>query len=211
MKIFVAGATGRVGQELIKDLTDKSHSVIAGARHPEKIITNDNVTAVKLDLHSSVDEIANLMADSEIVYFVAGSRGKDLLQTDAFGAVKTMQAAEKNEIKRFIMLSSIYSLQPAEWHREGLAQITDYNIAKFFADNYLINNTSLDYTILQPTALTEERGTGKINAMNTEIGSNPISDVAATLSQLIEHPNTINKVIMMSSGNEQIKDALNRI
>lgn len=39
------------------------------------------------------------MQESDIVYFVAGSRGKDLLQTDAFGAVKTMIAAEKSGIK----------------------------------------------------------------------------------------------------------------
>lgn len=35
------------------------------------------------------------MKGSDAVYFTAGSRGKDLLQTDAYGAVKTMQAAKK--------------------------------------------------------------------------------------------------------------------
>lgn len=45
------------------------------------------------------------MKGSDAVYFTAGSRGKDLLQTDAFGAVKTMQAAKKLSIERYIMLS----------------------------------------------------------------------------------------------------------
>lgn len=211
MKIFIAGATGRVGELLIKTLVEKGHSVIAGARHPEQIIESDNIKSVKLDLHVPVDAITPLMQGSDVVYFVAGSRGKDLLQTDAFGAIKTMIAAEKSGIKRYIMLSSIYSLEPSEWAREGLSGITDYNIAKFFADNYLTTNTSLDYTILQPTVLTEEDGTGKINAKNTEIGTNPIPDVVETLAQLINHPNTINKVIMMSSGEDNISDALKRI
>ena len=48
-----------------------------------------------MDLHSSVDDLAKLMKGRDAVYFTAGSRGKDLLQTDAYGAVKTMQAAKK--------------------------------------------------------------------------------------------------------------------
>lgn len=48
-----------------------------------------------MDLHSSVDDLAKLMKVRDAVYFTAGSRGKDLLQTDAYGAVKTMQAAKK--------------------------------------------------------------------------------------------------------------------
>lgn len=211
MKIFVAGATGRVGQDLVQDLVKAGHQVVAGSRHPEKLAENDHVTAVKLDLHASVDEIAKLMQGSQAVYFTAGSRGHDLLQTDAFGAVKTMQAAEKLGIKRYVMLSSMYALQPDEWYRDGLKQITDYNIAKYFADHYLSHDTQLDYTILQATGLTEEAGTGKINAHSTEMTTNPIPDVAQTLAKILDHDNTIGKVIMMSAGQVPIDDALDKI
>lgn len=57
------------------------------------------------------------MKGMDAIYFVAGSRGKDLLETDAMGAVKTMQAAEKDGIKRYIMLSSLYALQPEMWSK----------------------------------------------------------------------------------------------
>ena len=114
-KVFVAGGYGRVAAELIKNLVADGHQVIAGSRHPENIIKSEGVTSIKLDLHSSVDDISHLMEGCSIVYFVAGSQGKDLLQTDAFGAVKTMQAAEKNKIKRFILLSSFFALHPEKW------------------------------------------------------------------------------------------------
>lgn len=143
MKIFVVGSTGRVAEHLIKDLVSDGHEVVAGARKIERVIELEHVTPVHFDLHDDVDEMTKSIKDVDAVYFVAGSRGKDLLQTDAFGAVKVMQAAEKNGIKRFIMLSSMFSLEPQEWHREGLADLTDYNIAKFFADNYLISNGRL--------------------------------------------------------------------
>ncbi|MBF7104492.1 SDR family oxidoreductase [Pediococcus pentosaceus] len=210
MKIFVVGSTGRVAENLIKDLVRDGHEVVAGARKIERVIELEHVTPVHFDLHDDVDEMTKSIKDVDAVYFVAGSRGRDLLQTDAFGAVKVMQAAEKNGIKRFIMLSSMFSLEPQEWHREGLADLTDYNIAKFFADNYLISNTKLDYTILQPASLTEEEGTGKVS-INCSGKQNAIPNVAQVLAALLKHDNTIKKVIRMSDGDQNIDDALTEL
>ena len=89
--------------------------------------------------------MAEIIKDMDAVYFLAGSRGKDLLQTDAFGAVKLMQACEQVEVKRFVILSSIFALEPEKWAEEkSLQNITNYNIAKFFANNYLVTNDKLD-------------------------------------------------------------------
>lgn len=177
MQIFVAGGSGRVATELIKDLVANSDTVVAGARHEDHIIKLDNVKAVHMDLHSSVDDLAKLMKGRDTVYFTASSRGKDLLQTDTYSTVKTMQAAKKLGIERYIMLSSIFTLEPDKWHIDGLDQILDYTIAKYFADNFLVNQSDLKYTILQPTNLTEEKGTGKISLDVTGVTSNPIPDV----------------------------------
>lgn len=211
-KVFVAGGSGRVATELIKNLVNNGNEVVAGARHPENIIKLDNVTPVDLDLHAPVTEIAKLMNDSDAIYFVAGSRGKDLLQTDAMGAVKTMQAAEQNGIKRYIMLSSMYALQPEMWAKyEALAAITDYNIAKFFADNYLIHNTNLDYTIVQPATLTEKPATNKVTLGEGDDTTNTIPDVAKVLADTLKYDNTIGHVIMMRNGDTPIDDALKEI
>ena len=211
MQIFVAGGSGRVATELIKDLVADGHTVVAGARHEDRIIKMDRVKAVHMDLHASVDDLAELIKGSEVVYFTAGSRGKDLLQTDAFGAVKLMQAAEDDNIERFIMLSSIFSLDSTMWTLPGLKDLTDYNIAKFFADNYLIHQTDLAYTILQPTTLTEEEGTGKISLAVQGETSNPIPDVAKTLAEILKYDNTIGNVIMMQKGDTPIDEALAKV
>ena len=211
-KIFIVGGSGRVATELIKDLVTADNKVVAGARHPEKIVQLNGVTPIALDLHEDIAKLASLMAGCDAVYFVAGSRGKDLLQTDAMGAVKTMQAAKRSGVKRYIMLSSMYALQPEKWSEyPALAAITDYNIAKFFADNYLINNTDLDYTIVQPASLTEEVGTGKVSFGEGNDTTNPIPDVARVLASVLDADNTIGKVIMMRSGNTPIADAVKNI
>lgn len=208
-KIFIFGGSGRVATELIKDLINDGHEVIAAARHPENVIKLGNVNAEKLDLHASIDEITQQIKGSDIVYFTAGSRGKDLIQTDAAGAIKTMIASEKTDIKRYVMLSSMYSLDIDKWNI--IPSLEDYLAAKFFADNYLMNSTNLDYTILQPTSLTETPATGKISLDYTTSKSNSIEDVAKVLAEIIKYPNTIDKVIEMTSGSTPIDQALKEV
>lgn len=211
MKIFIAG-TGRVAKCVIEKLTAKGHTVVCGSRHIESIRETELCKTILFDLHAEKKDIAETVKDFDVVYFLAGSRGKDLLQTDAFGAVKLMQAAEIAGIKRFIMLSSIFALEPEKWVQEkSLQNITNYNIAKFFADNYLINCTELDYTIIQPSVLKEESGTGKIEINPEHDGSNPIPDVAEVLCEVLDRVNTFKKVIKMRSGNTPIHTALAEI
>lgn len=212
MNVFIAGGTGRVASEVIKELRKQGHQVYAGSRHPEKIEKKEGVNPVYFDLHEGTDEMVMQLSGMDAVYFLAGSRGKDLLQTDAFGAVKLMKACEKAGIHRYIQLSSIFALKPEKWKEEpSLASITDYNIAKFFADEWLIHNTSLDYTIIAPAVLEEKEGTGKIEINPEHSGTNPIPDVASVLVNVLEMKNTFGKVIELHGGETPITDALHSI
>ena len=211
MKIFVVG-TGRVAKCVIDKLNAKGHTVVCGSRHPASVTETEHCKPVLFDLHAEKNEIAETVKSFDAVYVLAGSRGKDLLQTDAFGAVKLMQACETVGIRRFIMLSSIFALEPEKWAQEkSLQNITNYNIAKFFADNYLVNCTDLDYTIVQPSVLKEEDGTGMIELNPEHDGSNPIPDVAEVLVSVLEMENTFKKVIKMRSGDMPISSALANI
>lgn len=212
MNIYVAGGTGRVAEDVEKRLQEKGHTVYAGSRHPEKLTETETLKPVYLDLHASKDELKNALEGMDAVYFLAGSRGKDLMQTDLFGSVKLQQAAEEAGIKRFIHLSSMFALEPEKWaEEEALAAITDFNIAKYFADNWLIHNTDLDYTIIQPASLVEEAGTDKIEIDPEHDGINPIPDVAKVLADVLEMPNTVKKVIMLKSGETPIVEALETV
>lgn len=209
MRIFVAGASGRVASALLPLLADQGHHVTAAARNIENIQKTSLITPLSFDLHMEKAGMIPHLEGHDAVYFVAGSRGRDLLQTDAFGAVKLMEAAGAAKARRFVMLSSLFSMQPEEWAKNpGLAAIMNYNIAKFFADEWLTRNTDLEYTIVQPTALAEEPGTGKISLNPLHEAHNPIPDVAAVLAAVLTMPNTRGKVITMSSGDTPIPDAL---
>ncbi|TCD26212.1 SDR family oxidoreductase [Pedobacter psychrodurus] len=210
MKILVIGGNGRVGSLLVNKLAAK-HQVLAGSRNPKPENNSDNIEHVYIDLLSDVDAISKSMNSLDAVYFVSGSRGKNLLQIDLHGAIKTMQAAEKAGVKRYIMLSSVFALQPEHWKESFLSNLTDYNIAKHYADLYLTTQTQLDYTILQPGALKEESGTGKIEINVTNPGSNSIANVVDTLDSILENDLTFGKVILMHDGDTPIDVALNQL
>ncbi len=181
--------------------------MVAASRHPLPA-TQDNVIPVEFDFHDDVVAMMPKLEGCDAVFFVAGSRGKDLLQTDAFGAVKLMKAADAQSINRFIMLSSMFTLEPEKWAQEpGIADITDYNIAKMFADHWL-TQTDLDWTIVQAGLLREEDPTGKIVINPDHEGPVAIPDIASTLAAALPMPTTYRQVIRVKNGETPIADAL---
>ncbi|CAM3058747.1 NAD(P)H-binding protein [Lentilactobacillus buchneri] len=209
MKIIVIGATGRVGSNVVAKLAKNSaDEIYAGARKPEKVPTSENVTPFKLDLNDGMDEIKEALPEADAIIFTAGSGGRDLLKIDLHGAVKVMQAAEEKEISRFVMLSSKGSLSPDEFADSPLE---NYLIAKYYADEWLIHNTNLDYTILRPTALVEKTGSGKVTLGAYSTNENSIDNVADVLIGLVENHAGIKEVIEMSTGNEPIPEAINEL
>ena len=210
MKILVVGASGRVGGNLVKQLLADEHQVIGTTRQEKKLFDNDNYSQLDLDITASKESIEKqLDQDIDAVYFVAGSGGKDVLEVDLHGAVKTMQAAQDKGIKRYIMLSSVFSLETEKWdNNPNIADLKDYYISKHYADHWLVNNSSLDYTIVQPGALKERDGTGKITINDTSSGENAIEDVATTLAAVLTADNTIGKVFNLHNGDIDINEAI---
>ncbi|WP_422730468.1 hypothetical protein [Lentilactobacillus rapi] len=74
-----------------------------------------------------------------------------------------------------------------------------------------MNNTHLQYTILQPTALVEKPGSGKVTLGDYTTNENSIDNVAEVLIGLAEHNSSIGEVIEMSAGNEPIPEAINHL
>ena len=209
MKILVIGASGRVGTDLVKQLLADNHQVIGTTRQEEKLFNNDNYSQLDLDITAEKEAIQQqIEQDIDAVYFVAGSGGKDVLEVDLHGAVKTMQAVEDKGIKRYIMLSTVFSLDTSKWDSPGIADLKEYYICKHYADQWLVNNSSLDYTIVQAGALKERAATGKITINDDNAGENSIEDVATTLAAVLDADNTTKKVFSMHNGETVINEAI---
>ncbi|MCH4008978.1 SDR family oxidoreductase [Companilactobacillus sp.] len=210
MKVLIIGAHGKVGHLLIGELQSHNIDFVAGLRSEEQIkaYQANNIPTQYIDLTGSLDDIHDsiIASGADVLVFTAGAGGAgyDLtMEIDLDGAIKTMMVAEAAGIKRYIMVSAMYSEDRSKWEASG---IRPYYIAKHYADEHL-RGTDLDYTILHPGLLTDEESVGKIK-LSKDGGSVPRIDVAKTIVQAIETPSTIKKEYEFASGDEPIANVI---
>ncbi len=207
MKVFVAGANGRVGRHVVNKLIQKDDDVLAGVRDPktQSILRHDHVAYVPFNLHQDIDQMVDAFSNCDAIIFAAGSAGKDLAKVDLDGAVKTMKAAKKAEIKRYIMVSAVNADHPETWPGKSLH---DYYVAKHYADEWL-RGTDLNYVIVQPVTLSDRPATGEIESNYTEL-SDEISreDVAEFLAQVVRKPGVNRLTVDISNGDEAIHEVI---
>ncbi|WP_195760226.1 NAD(P)H-binding protein [Bifidobacterium asteroides] len=212
-RIILVGATGRVGASALEDLVNAGHEVIACARVASKIPASQQVEPMTLDLHDPLSQVTDAFhkAHAEAVVFTAGSRGKDINQIDALGAMKTIEAAKTVGITRYVMLGAMYAADWLRWEqprvKPAIDALADYYVTKNMADQYLIGS-GLDYTIIEPGSLTEQTGTGAIQVEPDGPGPIPIPDVAQCLADCVDLPQTTGRIYNIIGGGTPIKQAL---
>ena len=216
MKVLVVGANGQIGKHLVS-LIQESESLTARAmiREQEQASYFENLgaeTAV-VDLEDDIDAIAKAAKDVDAIVFTAGSgphTGKDkTIMVDLDGAVKTIEAAKNANVKRFVMISSFDTTREAI--QGASSSFAPYVIAKHYADEWL-RDTNLDYTIIHPGALTNDKGTGKIEAASTvERGEVPREDIARVIAACLENGATIGKEFQVVGGATLVKDAIDSL
>ncbi|WP_347552906.1 SDR family oxidoreductase [Pseudalkalibacillus hwajinpoensis] len=214
MNVLVIGANGQVGQNIVNLLHDsEQHSVKAMVRKEEQAaeLSNRGIESVVASLEDTVEEIISAMNSSDAVIFAAGSGGSTgsdkTLLVDLDGAVKTMEAAEKLGIKRYVMLSALQAHNREKWNEALLP----YYAAKHYADKNL-EASSLDYTIVRPGGLLNEAGTGQVAiAENLERGSVPREDVAKVIVAVLSIDHSIRRSFDLISGDKSIETAISSI
>ena len=211
MKVLVIGAHGKIGKLTIQKLRNtEGFSPVAFLRKQEQVKEFDamGVTSIVGNLEEDVEKLAISFEDVDAIVFTAGSGGNTgfdkTLAIDLDGAVKAIEAAEKVGIKRFVMISASHSDDRAFWEKSGMKP---YYIAKHYADRFL-KESDLNYTILRPVRLTDDKGTGKLIASGNpeEVGPEiPREDVAAVVVSVLNNRNTYGQTIELSSGNTPIE------
>ncbi|KAF0824275.1 SDR family oxidoreductase [Cytobacillus firmus] len=214
MKVHIVGANGQIGKQLVKLIKEgDKHTARAMVRKEEQVrqFEDMGVETVLASLEGTVDELAEAAKGCDAIVFTAGSGGNTgydkTLLIDLDGAAKTIEAAEKAGVDRFIMVSAIQANNRDKWSET----IKPYYAAKHYADRFL-ENSRLNYTIVRPGGLTNDPGTGKIKAAeNLDRGFIPREDVAKTLYAVLDQENTYKRSFDLVSGDEDPETAVNKI
>ncbi|SDW89942.1 SDR family oxidoreductase [Paenibacillus sp. PDC88] len=214
MNVLVIGANGQIGRHLVSQLKENpEHTVRAMVRKQEQLeaLDKSGIEAVLADLEGTVEELAEAMKGNDAIVFTAGSGGSTgadkTLLIDLDGAVKTMEAAEKAGISRYLMVSALYAEDRTKWPES----IKPYYVAKHYADKWL-ENSSLNYTIIRPGGLKNEPGNGKVT-VDPEAGESsiPREDVAAVIVAALDADNTYRKAFPIVSGTKSINEVIEQI
>lgn len=211
MRIIVIGGHGRTGILVVEKLVAAKHSVVATIRNPKHMADMVKLGAetVLLDLDKSAfDDIVFAMKDCDAVVFAAGSAAGESSALDRKGTLRTVRAAEKAGVKRYVSISAIGASTGLSI-RSMNDEMKDYYKQKRAAAKF-ITGSSLDWTILEPGELTDGGGTGNVllsqKAINEE--SVPREDVAAVTVALLEEPKSVGKVFQLTRGKQTIAAAL---
>lgn len=210
MNVLVIGANGQIGSRLIRLLAHEGkHHVKAMVRKQEQgdQLRAEGIEPVFANLEDRVDVLVEAIKGSDAIVFTAGSGGSTgldkTLLIDLDGAVKTMEAAEKAGVKRYVMVSAMQAHNRDNWSEA----IKPYYAAKHYADR-MLETTGLDYTIVRPGGLQNDPGTGRISAAeNLEPGSIPRDDVATVIAAVLEDRNTYRRAFDLISGDTPISEA----
>ena len=149
MKLFVIGATGRTGSEVVEQAVARGHQVTAFVRSPESLkLKNERLTVINGDVMDE-DQLANAMQNHDAVASALGPREvfkpSSLLRDSALATTHAMQ---HSGVRRLVVLS-------AAAHFPGIPnRIVSFILRNHMRDSLameeIVQGSRLDWTIARP-------------------------------------------------------------
>lgn len=213
MRVLLIGGHGKVARLLTPLLTARGHAVTAVVRNPEhgSDVEADGATPLVADVESlDTVGIADLVRGHDALVWSAGAGGGDPARTyavDRDAAVRSMEAARLAGVDRYVMVSYFGAGPDHGVPREN--SFYPYADAKTAADAHLAAS-DLPWTILRPSRLTTEAGTGTIETSRTGAtkGEVPRADVALVVAETLDRPALAGAVVEFNTGPTPVADEL---
>jgi putative NADH-flavin reductase len=156
MKLFVIGATGRTGQEIVQQALARAHHVTAFVRSPETVTLRHERLGVLKGNVTDENQLSEAMQNHDAIVSVLGPREvfkpSSLLQDSALAVTRGMQ---RSGVKRLVVLS-------AAAHFRGIPnRIVSFILRNHMRDSLamekVVQDSGLDWTIARPPRLTQEQ------------------------------------------------------
>lgn len=166
-KILVTGATGFIGRHLVPELLNAGHEVCCAVSQKVDWIKADQVQVDKLEVQNDwskalhqVDIVIHMAARVHIMQKDSKNSLNEYYQINSKATKNLAEQAAKNQVKRFIFISSIkvngeFTLPCSPLTEKSRVKPEDpYSESKLQAERYLqaiAQNTDMEIVILRPT------------------------------------------------------------
>jgi putative NADH-flavin reductase len=160
MKLVIFGATGTVGRQVVQQALEQGHTVTAFARNLAKLdIQHRQLRLAAGDvMDTSAVEQAVRGQDAVVCVLGAGKKLKSTIRSE--GTQQIIQAMENVGTRRLICLSTLgtgdsWSNLDFYWKYVMFGFILRQVFADHERQEALVRNSTLDWTIVRPGALTD--------------------------------------------------------
>lgn len=144
--IFITGATGFVGRNLLRKLIGKGVKVRCLVRDRSRIDNNNEVETIQGDI-ADIDILNRATQDVDIVIHLAAiaktSSPDEFINVNVKGTKNLVDACIKNKVKKIIYVSSLDA---------ALSDTNLYGRTKRMGED-VIKNSKIDYIILRPALI----------------------------------------------------------
>lgn len=210
-KVIIVGAHGKVARLAAPRLVAAGHEVTGVIRKEEQADAIREIGAEPLvaDVESSsTDEITRVVTGHDVVVWSAGAGGGSPERTwalDRDAAIRTIDAAVAAGVPRFVMVS--YFGAGPDHGVDPEQDFFAYAESKTQADAHL-SASDLAWTILRPSGLTEEAGTGGIETGPGVTGGQVArATVADVIAAAVDAPDAAKGVTLeFNDGDQQVAD-----
>ncbi|GAB3143247.1 NAD(P)H-binding protein [Microbispora hainanensis] len=158
-----------------------------------------------------VEEVERILIGAGAVVFAAGAGPVGglvrMYAVDQWALALMAEAAEKARVRRFIHISCMGAgRRPPPESDDAWAA---YVAAKSAAEDNL-RTRDLDWTILRPGRLTDERGLGLVTLADPPLPLGEVSrdDVADVIAALLDTPETRHRILELIGGGIPVEEAI---
>lgn len=213
MLVAIVGGNGQIARLLHPLVVAQGHTPVALVRSEEQRAALEGLGAEVrlLDIENAgVEDFAAAFEGCSAVVFSAGGGPDGNIErkrtVDLEGSLKSIEAATRLGIRRFVQVSAIDVDEPVA--PDAGEVWTAYVEAKRDADAAL-RESHLAWTILRPGRLTDDPATGRV-ALGPDVprGAVTRADVAAVLAAVLDRPDTVGQQWNLVGGDVPLDEAV---
>lgn len=213
MRVVVAGGHGKIARHLGRLLAERGDTAIGLIRDPEHAddLRADGAEPVVLDLESTdAAGVAEHLSGADAVVFAAGAGpGSGVARKDTVdraGSVLLADAAQRAGVRRFLQVSAIGLDAP---NPPDVGEVFGAYLDAKRAAEADLRGRDLEWTILRPGVLTDDRPTGRVElAEQTRRDEITRADVAAVLVALLDEPRSAGRTLTLINGPTPVAEAV---
>jgi len=201
MKLFILGATGGTGRELVEQGLARGHTITALVRSPEKLTPCEKLTIIPGDPRNTADLRRTLPGHDAVLTALGGGIGRSTICADA--ARSTVAAMKATGVRRLVAVSAAVLFRNeglVVWIARGtfLRNV----VADCGAMDAIFSGSDLDWTIVRPPRLTNDAPSGKYTLANGHLppGRRVVSraDVAHLVLDELERETHLRTILGMT-------------